>query len=67
MSVKDDRVSGYISARKRCLHLPKADLCAALSILLAGSEVRQAKKKWIHGVPLSRWWGCFGVLGVGGM
>ena len=22
-------------------------------------------KKWVHGVPLSRWWGCFGVLGVG--
>ena len=25
MSVKNNRVSGHISARKRCLHLPKAD------------------------------------------
>ena len=45
MSVKDDRVSGYISARKKCLHLPKADLCDALSIFLVENVVRQTRKE----------------------
>ena len=38
-----------------------------LEYLIDGKWSKADGRKWVHGVPLSRWWGCFGVLGVGGM
>ncbi len=44
MSVKDSCLLSRLFASKRCLHLPKADLDAFLSVLLTGNVARQAKK-----------------------
>ena len=42
---QDWRILSHLFASKRCLHLPKTDLDAFLSVLLTGNVVRQTRKE----------------------
>ena len=51
MSVKDERILNLLFAGKRCLHLPKADFDAILSVFLMGNGVRQTEERGSTAYP----------------